>query len=170
MSKRCTGCGKLFPLKEKHWGKPQSRKGRLSPARFTPTCRKCKNERARIWRASQPGSKLRAIQRRNKEQRIARIGVDGERKRLKRINIAKKYGLTLEQYEELWNDQGGCCAICQRPAESQYFAVLAVDHNHTTGEVRGLLCTQCNTLLGMAGDSRHILKRAIRYLREYGDT
>lgn len=71
-----------------------------------------------------------------------------------------KYGLSLEQYAELYTKQGGKCAICGIKSER----ALAVDHDHTTGAVRGLLCKGCNTGLGNFGDDVEKLRSAIRYL------
>lgn len=66
-------------------------------------------------------------------------------------NVVKTYGITADDYEELLKRQGGKCAICRARPRSKR---LAVDHNHTTGEVRGLLCSRCNhDLLGSAWDS-----------------
>lgn len=59
----------------------------------------------------------------------------------------KKYGLSEEDYERLLAEQGGVCAICEEPPSGRWKR-LAVDHDHETGEVRGLLCITCNTLLG----------------------
>lgn len=59
----------------------------------------------------------------------------------------RKYGLTQEQYDALFEKQYGVCAICKQPAGKPWFT-LAIDHDHETGEVRGLLCVTCNTRLG----------------------
>ena len=63
--------------------------------------------------------------------------------------------------------QGGVCAICQRPERKVVrgtIASLAVDHSHSTGEVRGLLCSSCNTALGLFGDDPARLSQAIAYI------
>lgn len=57
----------------------------------------------------------------------------------------KKYGLDIEAYERLLASQGGVCMLCQRPPDDQR---LAVDHDHNSGKVRGLLCAWCNRILG----------------------
>ncbi len=59
----------------------------------------------------------------------------------------KLYGITLEQYEEMLEAQGGVCKICGDPPPTGRKKYLSVDHCHQTGRVRGLLCTQCNTRL-----------------------
>ncbi len=89
-----------------------------------------------------------------------------ERTRAAQLRI--KYGLTLEQYEQLLEKQEGLCAICQRERSTKRH--LAVDHCHTTGKIRGLLCSTCNTALGKFRDSQILLHRAADYLDERGFT
>lgn len=74
--------------------------------------------------------------------------------------IKKLYSIDLNQKLKLEIEQGGVCAICARSVPT-----LCVDHNHTTGEVRGLLCSNCNTGLGLFGDNVQHLTQAIEYLR-----
>lgn len=74
-----------------------------------------------------------------------------------------KYGLSKEEYDDLFIKQNNKCAICGREFNETLKAF--VDHCHITGKVRGLLCTNCNTLLGMAKDSIETLKTAIEYLQ-----
>jgi hypothetical protein len=57
------------------------------------------------------------------------------------------YKLTVEQWHAIYNHQGGVCYACQQP-EPVKGRRLSVDHNHTTGEIRGLLCSRCNPVLG----------------------
>lgn len=73
-----------------------------------------------------------------------------------------KYGLTVEEYNHIVEDQQSRCLICgvQFSDENRIY----VDHDHKTGIVRGMLCRNCNTLLGMAKDDINILKNAIEYL------
>ena len=60
-------------------------------------------------------------------------------------HLKAKYGITIAQYDEMFANQGGACSICLRPVGQQR---LAVDHDHVTGRVRGLLCARCNAQLG----------------------
>lgn len=79
--------------------------------------------------------------------------------------VKSQYGLEYEEYLALREGQGDRCAICDR--EHDEFAYgLVVDHNHTTGKVRGLLCGPCNTALGSLQDSPALLERAAAYLRQ----
>lgn len=79
----------------------------------------------------------------------------------------KKYDITLEDYDTMLKEQDGRCAICDTTNPGTK-GVFYVDHNHDTGEVRGLLCNNCNSALGKFGDSIKTLKSAIEYLEERG--
>ena len=84
-------------------------------------------------------------------------------------HLVTKYGITYQDYIALYNNQEGKCVICEafHPLESKVFTeILNVDHNHTTGQVRGLLCHKCNKALGLLQDNSRILQRAINYLEE----
>ena len=74
----------------------------------------------------------------------------------------KKFGITVEDYYELKEKQNGRCAICGGKDVAN--RDLAIDHNHQTGTVRGLLCVHCNCLLGNAKDDIYTLQCAIDYL------
>jgi hypothetical protein len=76
----------------------------------------------------------------------------------------KKYGLdlTIAQYNKMLIEQEGRCSIC---GGNRAKRKLAVDHDHKTGKIRGLICGVCNTLLGMADDDTELLQSAIEYLR-----
>jgi len=91
-----------------------------------------------------------------------------------RINKLKStYGLTLSQYETMLRAQNACCAICGKPevrVRMERRTSLNVDHDHTTGKVRALLCYNCNSGLGHFKDSPNLLWRAAAYLRAYGKT
>lgn len=84
--------------------------------------------------------------------------------------LKHKYGIDFEEYSRLLKEQDGCCAICKEdrnrtsgdnPEKWNY----AVDHDHSTGKVRGLLCNQCNRGLGMFKDEPELLEKALQYLR-----
>lgn len=81
----------------------------------------------------------------------------------------RKYGLnfTIQEYDQIFKLQNGLCAICgtpERTFKNGKIQPLSLDHNHTTKQVRGLICNKCNIMLGMANDSINILKEAIKYL------
>ena len=80
--------------------------------------------------------------------------------------LKKMFGITLKDWERLYEAQGGVCAICKRAQADvgTRYNNLAVDHCHTTGKVRGLLCVNCNRALGMFSDNVDMLKAAVDYL------
>jgi len=78
------------------------------------------------------------------------------------LNVLRTRGLTLQDYEEAFEQQGGVCAICHKSEGRR----LSIDHDHTTGAFRGLLCRGCNLILGNAQDSTLTLESAIKYLKE----
>jgi hypothetical protein len=81
-------------------------------------------------------------------------------------HLRRKYGIDQESYLQRLAAQGGCCAICEKPAESERDGKLRVDHCHSTGKIRGLLCDSCNVGLGKFGDNIDSLTVAIMYLRQ----
>lgn len=82
----------------------------------------------------------------------------------RKSKFKKQYGITIEQYQEMLTAQGGGCAICGTKTPSNRTKYFAVDHCHTTGKVRGLLCTKCNRGLGLFNDRTDLLKLATTYL------
>ena len=81
-----------------------------------------------------------------------------------RTSALKRYGLTDAEYLAMLHSQGRACKICRRLVSSERYNKLAVDHCHTTGAVRGLLCTPCNVSLGQFRDDPALLLRAAKYL------
>lgn len=76
--------------------------------------------------------------------------------------LKQKFGITKEIYDSMLSEQNGVCAICEKTCKSG--RRLAVDHCHSTGKVRGLLCIKCNNTLGKVDDNVNILRRMIGYL------
>lgn len=96
-----------------------------------------------------------------------------ERYLLNRKRNLKKFGLTIEQYDEMLQSQNNVCLICQKPEVVEHHStgkagMLVVDHDHETNIVRGLLCTKCNKGIGLLGDNPDNLIRAANYLTRSG--
>lgn len=85
-------------------------------------------------------------------------------KRCRKSRLKLTFGLTEREYLELEVEHNHFCAICSR------VAILGLDHCHKTGKVRGFLCKQCNTVLGMAKDDIGILEKCIEYLKKHSPT
>jgi hypothetical protein len=140
--------------------------------------RRKKAEAAKQWRKNNPeASKKKARDRYNRDTKAAASKVQKWRKdhpeqwsHIQRAcNLRTKYGLSIDAYASLLKSQKGRCAVCgtldpqsrngaNRPGE------FAVDHDHETGEIRGLLCNPCNTGLGLFKEDPKRLKKAARYL------
>jgi len=82
-----------------------------------------------------------------------------------------RYGMTMETYQTLFDMQGGVCAICHKPetgkANNGKTRLLAVDHCHENGNIRGLLCGKCNRIIGELGDDPLLFRAMADYLDHY---
>ena len=112
-------------------------------------------EASRRYRARHP----EIIQERNRQWRESNQEARSEYAH--GYHILQKYGLTRESYQQMLLDQNGVCAICEQASEKR----LAVDHDHTTGEVRGLVCTICNLLISHVERNPDLVNRALEYLQ-----
>ncbi len=81
-----------------------------------------------------------------------------------KANTGRRYGLAAGDYAALNESQGGKCVTCLKACSVR--KRLSVDHDHTTGRVRGLLCSNCNTSIGLAKDSPDTLRRMADYLEK----
>lgn len=79
-------------------------------------------------------------------------------------NLRYNYGISLVQYEEILALQDGRCRGCQKH-QREFKKSLCVDHNHITGDIRGLLCVRCNRILGLCFDNKNTLSNLIDYLK-----
>lgn len=145
--KRCSMCGETKSLREFSLSRKATE---TQNAVYRSECKPCCSARASKWFRD---NHSRAI--------------DSQRRR----KIVQAYGITWEQYEALLQSQGGVCAICRNGEPIAHGRTgkqfrLSVDHCHSTGRVRGLLCQKCNRALGLLGDDPVMLQRAIGYLTQ----
>lgn len=122
-------------------------------------CFVCYNKEKAAWRERHPDT----------YKRITKKYRDADPDRIRDNNLRNKYGIGLDDYNILLAKQNGVCAICRRPermknGKSGKVSPLAVDHCHTTGTVRGLLCFSCNVALGKFNDDHTLVKQALNYL------
>lgn len=99
-----------------------------------------------------------SFSRKNKEWRVANP------KKVKNGKLKYYWGISIDEYERMLNEQGGVCAICGTKPSERY---LAIDHNHKTDSRRGLLCMECNTGLGKFKESVETMNKAIVYLQSW---
>jgi hypothetical protein len=138
------------------------------------TCKHCKAEQHHQWRAQNPehvkewhrryGQTPERQEAHRTRSRHAYLN-DPEPHRGRRRQ--SRYGITAEQYDAMLAAQGGVCAICGEVCKSG--RSLAVDHDHVTGEVRGLLCGTCNRGIGYLKDDATLLKAALHYVMAHRD-
>jgi hypothetical protein len=138
MLKQCLDCKK--EKDESEFYNRHINNGRTVYTRKKTICKLCSNERVKRWRATAQG-------------KLAR----------KKYNLAKAFGLTLEDWNKMLAEQNGKCAICRREF-SQLKMTPFVDHDHITGRVRGLLCPVCNQFLGLIKDNPQSL---LNYINPY---
>lgn len=179
--KRCSKCGETKPLGEYY-------SERRAPDGKRAQCKACHRLQVTSYRDSDPArtrKRAKAYYRKNKVALNAysrsyrednRESIKEQKKGYFRDNktafreraLRQKYGMTLDDYDGMLAEQGGCCAICgadnSRTKNSEYFAV---DHCHKTGKVRALLCHPCNGGIGLLQDDPAVLEAAIAYLRSH---
>lgn len=114
-------------------------------------CKQCVNE----YNKSYKEKNLESIR---DKWRVASRKYDRSDKTRRRNKTLEKYGLNIDTYNKMFDEQGGKCKICDRGIS------LVVDHCHNTGKIRGLLCNDCNVGLGTFKDNKELLLKAIGYL------
>jgi hypothetical protein len=149
----------LFPLTIKRGAK-------LYRQSYCPDCRrearKTWGDEHRVELTTQMRERYRADPEKYRARARARRRANGAKPRQEaQYKREKTYGVTKEQYEAMLAAQDGVCAICHQIRGKRQ---LGVDHNHATGEVRGLLCGPCNMGLGAYHDDVELLRAAISYL------
>ncbi len=90
--------------------------------------------------------------------------MEKKRENSRRVKLKSRYGLTISEYELLAEKQNGQCGICGKQTYDVGGRRLAVDHNHDSGKIRGLLCYGCNIVIGHCSIS--VLENAIKYLKD----
>lgn len=157
MEKKCKVCEDI---------KDESEFYRYESGSLYARCKKCQNEYSVAWTQEHPDKNRTRSRKYKSENRPLVL------KSLRRGRLMREYGITQEQYDEMHERQNGLCAICGKPETATLkgrIKRLSVDHNHTTGEVRKLLCGRCNAAVGFVNEDLSILDKMRKYLEEnYG--
>ena len=135
--KKCTKCGQELPATEKYFYKKSN-----APDGLYYTCIPCNKICSEKY------------YQKNRERIL---------KRVSKKTLKAKYNMTLGDYDKLLSKQNECCKICGNHKDN-YERKLHVDHSHETGEIRGLLCSNCNTGIGLFQESIKLLIKAICYI------
>lgn len=123
----------------------------------TGTCKKCGRVEVKKRGVYKGRTQWRCL-----EQVRSRV-VDPAKQRAHKLRI--NYGISIADYDAMFEKQNGVCAICQEPPDE--LDCLCVDHCHASNRIRSLLCRKCNTGLGSFRDSSDLLEAAINYLRSH---
>ena len=185
MKKTCSKCGEIKPLGEFH-------KNKNAQDGYSHTCKECACARARkwyeankvrvaaikrVWYGANKGRRAttnRAWEEAHKDRRLAankaqrEANPDRTAATKKAYALKRHFNISLTDYDEMLEAQDSSCAICGRTIAEEGRR-LAVDHDHETGEVRGLLCGNCNQGLGRFMHDQELLHSAIAYLEQWAE-
>lgn len=157
--KRCPRCDTHKPLSEFGSGgkasycKPCQRAYNAERYRSRPDIRERVKEQRSRWVAENP----------ERAREISREWKKRNQDRVREGQLLRLYGINLEQYDAFLQSQGGGCAGCEGGPKA-HRKYLDVDHCHDSKEVRGLLCNDCNLVIGKVNDDPAILRRLADYL------
>lgn len=136
----------------------------VAPREYRSYCRTCKREIEREY-AARTRERRREVKRQWRQDNLDKAREQGRERWARRspeekrdISLRSKHGITLEEFNLMIEKQDGVCPVCLLPDPT------FVDHNHKTGRVRGVLHPNCNTGIGLLGDSPENLLRAANYL------
>lgn len=146
--KQCTKCGQLKPL-------DKFSKDKTKQDGHRSACKECnKIDHYRRYHSDIEGQKLRV-------QEYRMNNVEKVKASNRNTKLKKAYGITQEKFLEMSNKQNNKCACCGSETK------LVVDHNHTTGAIRELLCHNCNTALGLLNEDISIIQQLENYIRKH---
>ena len=147
--KSCTKCGKILQSTPEYFYRNKNLKSGLHS-----WCKQCSDENVKNWLTTNKGrktkNKISSKYKKTKKGKFAKWKYD----------LKRYYGLSVEEYNKILESQNSSCMICGGSGVRR----MAVDHNHKTGKIRGLLCNKCNLLIGYAKDNPLILVKTIKYL------
>jgi hypothetical protein len=178
MSRSCSveGCERPYRARGycvRHYelARKEGRLALVQPRRTDRLCVTCRNNQTMDLRSSYcrkcASEYERARRQKNADALNARNRARYDPKKRRAEMLRYKYGITDEHYKTLLREQDGGCAICTDPSADSVGRPLSVDHCHASGNVRGLLCTQCNNGLGRFHDNPELLRKAANYIERY---
>lgn len=158
----CSGCQQHLTLSS--FGKDKYRSSGL-----TSKCKKCRNAVGKKWCLENP-DKVKEINNKNKVKRKEYYSQPDVKLKYRKAWVERTFNIPYSEYERMYDEQGGVCAVCKQPETSVKNEHLSIDHCHDTGIVRGLLCNNCNRGIGLLKDSYEVLKNAVDYLFNFKES
>jgi hypothetical protein len=158
-TKICCKCKQCKPLEEFTRDK-KNKDGR------TYDCKACRSVIYKQWMADNP-EKVKATRDKNWAYRKDYYQRPEQKLKYRKRFIEKKYGISYDEYEKMVDEQGNVCYICNRPEPQERNEHLAVDHNHKTGKVRGLLCSRCNRVIGLLEEDLQLIEKLKNYIKKH---
>lgn len=146
--KTCRTCKSVKQTSEFH-------RDRARPDGLVGECKSCRTARVRVYQSANSANVI--------DSRRKFVRSDKGKAASRKAYLRKKYNIEVGERDELLAEQGGRCAACRSAEPGRYWCV---DHNHATGQVRGILCWHCNVGLGHFRDDVAALRRAADYLIE----
>mgnify|MGYP001569580853 CR=1 FL=1 len=156
--KMCRGC-KKFQSKSLFYKSTAAKDGLFNK------CKRCTNSDFYICAKKR---RDKAKKEKEKIKSLIHPGKAGSAEYAKSVWLKVNYNITLYDYNRIFEEQKGCCAICNKH-QIEIEKGLVVDHNHKTNQVRALLCHSCNVLLGFAKEEISTLIGAISYLNKHNN-
>lgn len=151
--KKCLGCGKLKRI--------------TSFSETLKSCKSCRKYRLKYYQINRENIRKKAREHYHKNRKVIRKKWKEYYRlnshKVRNTDLKREFGITLEDYDRILTRQGGRCAICGILNDNKS-PKFHLDHCHNTKKIRGILCRNCNFLLGNAKDSQQILTKAIEYL------
>jgi hypothetical protein len=152
MEKTCSVCKETKPLSEFH-------RRKITADGYNGRCAVCARASTYAWRDAHPEATKRSMEKHRASDQFRTY-----QREFKQRQVLAKFGMTQEDYDSMIAAQGGTCAICRATSADSVGRRLHIDHNHQTGEVRGLLCGNCNLGIGKFGDNPDRMVKAVQYL------
>lgn len=154
----CTICSIIKPMDNFY-------RDKTKPFGYHQNCKQCQAKRVKAKRKQDMVWRQKQCER-SKKWRLE--NPERNYRSVRNATLKIKYGITFDQYVEMFNKQGCQCAVCGEK-ESKGYGKMAVDHDHITGKIRGILCQPCNTSIGKMQENPVLIRKLAEYIEKNGD-
>lgn len=133
---------------------------------LTYACKPCRRKAQKEYNDKHPEIRQKILKK-NRDWRRQYWKRPENTAKLRDQHLKQNYGITLKEYDEMFDKQNGVCGICKRPERTEKNKNLCVDHCHETGKIRELLCSHCNRALGLLNENKDFFLNAVAYLEKH---